>query len=482
MISDTEIPLSKILRPTMEEFANFDDFVENLDHDKLFQNYGLVKVIPPKNWKARKTNVVNEFENLSVNAPIEQNVQGKSGIYELLLIQKKSMKLNEYRKKVECFDSLTNNKQIEEVEEMFWKNIAFSPPLYGADMMGTLFDPGVTWNLNELPGVLREGLKNPISGVNNPYLYVGSWKTMFGWHKEDLDLYSINYLHYGKPKFWYCLPASEGKKIENFARTHFPEGFGKCKEFLRHKTIMIHPYILKQKIPDLKIHKMVQNPGEFILTIGGAYHAGFNWGFNIAEAVNFATTKWLEIFPNVSSCHCITDSVKMDKVDFYANMLQSPIYGKLAAVKKVCHENGVTKSKLNAMKIEQEEVESTETADSRDAQPMRKPRSRTREKDKMEVILSGDAKIFDKNKRPYTTKRGRTINNKSIDRNDEIEDEERTRLRISNRSKKIKKLGEEFETVDWKKMRRTRSGKPLSPIKKGNLKNKGSEKKKVQTS
>ena len=56
---------------------------------------------------------------------------------------------------------------------------------------------------------------------------------------------------------------------------------------------MISPYVLKKHIPSLIIHKMIQNPGEFIVTKGGAYHTGFNWGFNIAEAVNFATLKWL---------------------------------------------------------------------------------------------------------------------------------------------------------------------------------------------
>jgi len=69
--------------------------------------------------------------------------------------------------------------------------------------------------------------------------------------------------------------------------------------------------------------RVAQYPGEFVLTSGGAYHAGFNWGFNIAEAVNFASTKWLEILPTVKSCHCINDSVKMNKSDFFANILNS---------------------------------------------------------------------------------------------------------------------------------------------------------------
>lgn len=73
----------------------------------------------------------------------------------------------------------------DETEDYFWKNISFSPPLYGADVPHTLFDAGVKWNLNEINNLLKYGLENNLKGVNNSFCYYGSWKTCFAWHKED---------------------------------------------------------------------------------------------------------------------------------------------------------------------------------------------------------------------------------------------------------------------------------------------------------
>ena len=141
---------------------------------------------------------------------------------------------------------------------------------------------------------------------------------MFGWHKEDLDLYSINYLHHGKPKFWYSINLSDNTKFESFMQKRFPENYKRCKEFIRHKTTMVSPKILQEE--GMKMVKGLHLPGEFMISRAAAYHSGFNFGFNIAEAVNFAAPDWIPIAKKANICRCISDSVKIDLDIFLQNL------------------------------------------------------------------------------------------------------------------------------------------------------------------
>jgi jumonji domain-containing protein 2 len=72
----------------------------------------------------------------------------------------------------------------------------------------------------------------------------------------------------------------------------------------------------------------VHNAGEIVLVFGGAYHEGFNCGFNIAEAVNYATVDWLRQLLGSKSCGCSKRSVRTEIESILYNLEES-IYNKM---------------------------------------------------------------------------------------------------------------------------------------------------------
>ncbi|KAG5922189.1 hypothetical protein E4U42_005571 [Claviceps africana] len=194
-------------------------------------------------------------------------------------------------------------QRCEELERAYWKTLTYAAPLYGADMMGTLFDDRTeTWNLNKLPNLL-DVLGTKIPGVNTAYLYLGMWKATFAWHLEDVDLYSINYLHFGAPKQWYSISQADARRFEEAMKSVWPADAKACSQFLRHKGFLISPHHLLQHY-GIKVNKVVSYPGEFVVTYPYGYHSGYNLGYNCAEAVNFALDTWLEMGKIAKRCEC----------------------------------------------------------------------------------------------------------------------------------------------------------------------------------
>lgn len=204
-------------------------------------------------------------------------------------------------------------ERCEELERIYWKTLTYAPPLYGADLPGTLFDEDCNcWNLSKLPNLL-DVLGTKVPGVNTAYLYLGMWKSTFAWHLEDVDLYSINYLHFGAPKQWYSISQGDARRFEAAMKNIWPTDAKACDQFLRHKAFLISPNHLQQNY-NIKVNKCVSYPGEFVVTYPYGYHSGYNLGYNCAEAVNFALDSWLPMGKIAKKCECAQaqDSVWVD--------------------------------------------------------------------------------------------------------------------------------------------------------------------------
>lgn len=155
------------------------------------------------------------------------------------------------------------------------------------------------WNLQVIarsPGSLTRFMPDDIPGVTSPMIYIGMLFSWFAWHVEDHELHSLNYLHMGSPKTWYAVPGDYASTFEEVIGIHAYGGNVDRLDaltILGEKTTLLSPeVIIKSGIPCCRL---VQNPGEFVVTFPRAYHVGFSHGYNCGEAANFGTPKWLTV-------------------------------------------------------------------------------------------------------------------------------------------------------------------------------------------
>eukprot|EP00041_Stephanoeca_diplocostata_P031438 m.978570 g.978570 ORF g.978570 m.978570 type:complete len:1102 (-) comp23960_c0_seq4:253-3558(-) len=302
-------------RPTLEEMRDFSAYVKHMEEQGAHK-IGVAKVIPPAEYVARSAGY-DDVEDMLIQNSIKQVMAGRGGAFQVLNVEQKPKTVREFRELANSAQyappaKCANNP--EELERTYWKNLGLNPPIYGADIPGTLTDADQSvWNIQKLGTILDiigETDGPQIQGVNTAYLYFGMWKASFVWHTEDMDLYSINYIHYGEPKTWYCIPPSHADRFESLAAQYFSGDFKACRHFLRHKMFILSPSVLRTH--SIPCYKTVHRKGEFMITFPRAYHAGFNHGFNCAESTNFASERWIDFGKRAGFCQCKPDTVRIE--------------------------------------------------------------------------------------------------------------------------------------------------------------------------
>lgn len=78
---------------------------------------------------------------------------------------------------------------------------------------------------------------------------------------------------------------------------------GNCEDVLRHKKYILEPEWFR--IAGIPLVRLVQKPGEYVVTFPKGYHFGVNLGINFNEAVNVATPEsWIDWGKFATVCTC----------------------------------------------------------------------------------------------------------------------------------------------------------------------------------
>ncbi|XP_010426332.1 PREDICTED: lysine-specific demethylase REF6-like isoform X1 [Camelina sativa] len=342
------LPVAPEFRPTLAEFQDPIAYIFKIEEEA--SKYGICKILPPLPPPSKKASISNLNRSLAARAagkvrdggfgacdydggPTFATRQQQIGfcprkqrpVQRPVWQSGEEYSFGEFEFKAKTFEKNYLKKcgkksQLSplEMETLYWRATVDKPfsVEYANDMPGSAFIPlslaaarrresggdagtvGETaWNMRAMAraeGSLLKFMKEDIPGVTSPMVYIAMMFSWFAWHVEDHDLHSLNYLHMGASKTWYGVPKEAAPAFEEVVRVH---GYGGelnplvTFSTLGEKTTVMSPEVfVKAGIPCCRL---VQNPGEFVVTFPGAYHSGFSHGFNFGEASNIATPQWL---------------------------------------------------------------------------------------------------------------------------------------------------------------------------------------------
>ena len=123
---------------------------------------GIARIVPPKNWTARKAGYDPAEVDIIIEKPVKQNIAITEVAGAFTTIADRSVPpftLPEYLRLATNPKYLTpSHSSYEELEQLYWQqnlDASLPFPIYGADVQATLTDPDQTvFNMPKLPSIL----------------------------------------------------------------------------------------------------------------------------------------------------------------------------------------------------------------------------------------------------------------------------------------------------------------------------------------
>lgn len=288
---------------SIKEMKDFKNLIRMLE--EKYKELGAVKIRIPKGHKFSPEKVDENTRLTEVITLKPNRIDAEIGhVYEMTTSKKESMSYHKYRDS----DDLISKATIEEKENHIWEKLSKNENTqpYAVDVELSSFPNNTKIinfnNFTKTESLIHTKKSEYLIGVHKPYSCIGRFNTLFAYHVEDFYVCAINFLHLGNEKIWYIIPYTEIEKLEKLAKIFGEKDNVKCDLFLRHRSLMIPPSVLRKN--NIRFSRVIQRKNEYVVVFPGAYHSGFNCGFNLSESINFSSDFSLNLFPNYKLCHC----------------------------------------------------------------------------------------------------------------------------------------------------------------------------------
>ena len=323
-----------VLKPSYEQFRDFQKFIQIIN--KLGNESGIVKVVPPREWvqlletslslmgslqsvkfgdfvRQRVSSCVDgvyllEEEKVytSLSTSLENTVVSRSGKEEEEEEgQSVYYSINQWKNLANSLPVVRNDNSDEAVrnserrklnflEQDYWENLSKkgnnsrSTGLCGIDTTTSLFPASLrSWNISRLPTNISDYLNTTNPNNNSSKLVAGLWtSTIPCTTQQPNDPCSISYIHLGAPKQWYVVPKVDSTLFDKFIRPRLLTTT--ASPLLETQQFVVSPATLEAN--GIRVNKITQFPNEFILTFPCACYEAFDYGYNIAETAHFSSS------------------------------------------------------------------------------------------------------------------------------------------------------------------------------------------------
>lgn len=297
----------------LSDFSHIHATLEYLSTDEKFKKYGILHLRPTFDYTQIFPSPIDYFmNNFQLQSAYLQELTriGTTTSYNYSEVPLPKLTLSQF------FQVVSNTQySTDKTLELFFNKLGGEAggykAFYAADIDHSFTAGSTIFDMKSLIDQcglrFRHRATENWAGITKPFLYAGTSMSHGTPHVEDQWMGSLNMVLWGAPKIWIFSNEEGYDKISFNLQSKLNKiADPECSFcFLKKTLTMSLDNLMEIRAAGAKIFRLVQNPGDIVLTLPKAFHMVINTGQNLAEASQYISFDWASKYgKNAPNCSC----------------------------------------------------------------------------------------------------------------------------------------------------------------------------------